>query len=103
MVSPSATARDRSVNSMRQATGMLTTAAIARMEQRLQWYRELPAEQRSWVGLVLQAGIASLIDWYDDQDGRDVCPMTEVFGTATRALLHAVRIQQTVALFRIEL
>lgn len=101
MVTPSATARDRSINSLRQSTGMLTTAAIARMEQRLPWYRELPAEQRSWVGLVLQAGIASFIDWYADPDGRAVSPMTDVFGTAPRELMRAVRLQQTVQLIRI--
>ena len=42
-----------------RATGELTTAATKRMEETLPWFRQLTAEQRSWVGLVAQAGIAA--------------------------------------------
>ena len=42
--------------------GSLGTAAMTRMDDRLPWYRALSAEDRSWVGLVAQAGIAGLDD-----------------------------------------
>ena len=36
------------------------------MESRHDWYRALSAEDRSWVGLVAQAGIAGFLAWYRD-------------------------------------
>ena len=48
---------------MERATGALGTAAIAAMDERLPWFRNLSAENRSWLGLVAQAGIAAFIDW----------------------------------------
>ena len=38
--------------------GALGTAAIAAMDARLPWFRKMTAENRSWLGLVAQAGIA---------------------------------------------
>ena len=35
----------------------LGTAAIASMDKRLAWFRAMSAENRSWLGLVAQAGI----------------------------------------------
>jgi hypothetical protein len=46
-----------------RATGALGNAATAAMDERLPWFRKLSAENRSWLGLVAQAGIASFIDW----------------------------------------
>ena len=48
---------------MERATGALGTAAITAMDERLPWYRNLSAENRSWLGLVAQAGIAAFSDW----------------------------------------
>ena len=28
------------------------------------WFGELSAEDRSWVGLIVQAGIQGFVDWY---------------------------------------
>ncbi len=39
------------------------SAATRRMEAAHDWYRVLSAEDRSWVGLVAQAGIAAFIAW----------------------------------------
>ena len=51
------------VRRMERATGALGTAAIAALDERLPWFRNLSAENRSWLGLVAQAGIAAFIDW----------------------------------------
>lgn len=40
-----------------RAGGGLATASVARMDETLPWFRELPANQRSWVMLVAQAEI----------------------------------------------
>src|SRR5690348_10645225 len=50
------------VRRMERATGALGAAAIAAMEKRLPWFRNLSAENRSWLGLVAQAGIAAFLD-----------------------------------------
>ena len=39
-----------------RSAGALSTAAIRRMETNHDWYRAMPAENRSWVNLVAQAG-----------------------------------------------
>ena len=51
------------VRRLERATGALGTAAIAAMDERLPWFRKMSAENRSWLGLVAQAGIAAFLDW----------------------------------------
>ena len=41
----------------------LGTAAMTLMDERLPWFRALSAENRSWLGLVAQAGVAAFVDW----------------------------------------
>ena len=48
---------------MERAAGALGTAAIAAMDTLLPWFRNMSAENRSWLGLVAQAGIAAFLDW----------------------------------------
>jgi hypothetical protein len=52
---------------MERATGTLATQAVARMGEVLPWFAAMPAampaEERSWVGLVARAGVVSLVDW----------------------------------------
>jgi DNA-binding PucR family transcriptional regulator len=83
-----------------RATGTLGSAAIAAMDERLPWYRKLSAENRSWLGLVAQAGIASFIDWIKHPE-RPRPAVTEVFGTAPRELARAVRLPQAVEMVRV--
>ena len=80
--------------------GALGTAAMASMEQRLPWFRALSAEDRSWIGLVAQAGIAAFVDWVKHPQRRPAVA-GEVFGTAPRELARAVSLQQTVEMVRI--
>ena len=83
-----------------RATGDLARAAIARMDETLPWYRAMPAEQRSWVGLVAQAGIAAFVEWFRHPDQRRAIT-GEIFGTAPRELARTVSLQQTVEMVRI--
>ncbi|HEY9412619.1 MAG TPA: helix-turn-helix domain-containing protein [Jiangellaceae bacterium] len=93
--------REHTVHLLERATGTLATAAIARMEDRLPWYRAMPAEQRSWVGLVIQAGIAAFVDWYSNPDDSRPTPTADVFGTAPRELIRSISLQQTVEVVRV--
>ncbi|MFC6079918.1 PucR family transcriptional regulator [Sphaerisporangium aureirubrum] len=86
---------------LERAMGTLGTAAMARMDDRLAWYRTLSAEDRSWVGLVAQAGIAAFVDWFQSADGSAPTPSVEIFGTAPRELKRSVSLQQTVDLVRV--
>jgi PucR C-terminal helix-turn-helix domain/GGDEF-like domain len=89
-----------SVNSrLSEASGALATAVANTMEQTLPWYRELGAQERSWVGQVAQAGIQAFIDWNSHPD-RNIALTSDVFGAAPRELTRAVTFEQTVALVR---
>ncbi|MQA04261.1 MAG: PucR family transcriptional regulator [Streptosporangiales bacterium] len=69
------------------------------MEQQLPWFAAMSAEDRSWVGLVAQAGIASFTEWLRHPT-RQPKVFGEVFGTAPRELARKVSLQQTVELVR---
>jgi DNA-binding PucR family transcriptional regulator len=88
------------VRRIERATGALGTAAITAMEKRLPWFRNLSAENRSWLGLVAQAGIAAFLDWIRHPQ-RNRPAVTEVFGTAPRELAQAVSLQHAVEMVRV--
>src|SRR6185437_15989977 len=48
----------------REGAGLLSAAAMRRLDEDLEWYRQLPAEDRSWVGLIAQAGITAFVTWF---------------------------------------
>jgi len=90
---------DETVRRIEQATGRLATQSVARMDDELPWFRELPSDQRSWVTLVAQAGLQSFVDWLRSPD--DVLRLTgEVFAAAPQAMARSVTLQQTVELVR---
>ena len=63
------------------------------------WYRALSAEDRSWVGLVAQAGIGAFLAWYRDPAGSPHIT-ADVFGTAPRELTRSITLRQTLDLVR---
>src|SRR3954465_13856733 len=87
-----------SIRSIERAAGALATASVARMDEILPWFRELPADQRAWVMLVAQAGVGSLGEWLRRRDGgtgtQEVSD--EVFDAAPRALARSINLQHTV-------
>jgi hypothetical protein len=90
---------DATIRRIEQAAGGLATQSVARMDDELVWFRELPSDQRSWVTLVAQAGLQSFVDWLRSPD--DVLRLTgEVFAAAPQAMARSVTLQQTVELVR---
>ncbi|MFP5347862.1 MAG: PucR family transcriptional regulator [Actinomycetes bacterium] len=84
---------------LRRPTGEVATIALRQLEESLPWYRAMPPQDRSWVGLVAQAGIADFASWYRDP----TTPLTitsEVFGRAPRELTRSVTLSQTLQLVR---
>src|SRR5207247_4129476 len=90
------------VRRLERAISQLAGAAIAEMEESLPWYRAMPPDERSWVGLVAQAGIAAFIEWFRDP-GPSLEITADVFGTAPRELARAVTLQQTVEMIRLSI
>jgi hypothetical protein len=94
-----------SIRSVERAAGALATASVARMDETLPWFRELPADQRAWVMLVAQAGVRSLVEWLrrrGERQGESPQEVSdEVFDAAPRALARSINLQQTVQLIRI--
>jgi hypothetical protein len=89
--------REETIRRVEQAAGRIASQSVARMDDQLSWFRKLPADQRSWVSLVAQAGIASFVEWLRTPD--DVLRLTgEVFRAAPRELARSVTLQQTVEL-----
>ena len=82
-----------------RSTSGLITAATQRMEAELPWYRDLGAQERSWVSMVAQAGITAFVDWYEHPE--QVAEITAgVFGSAPRELARVISLEQTVSLVR---
>jgi hypothetical protein len=94
---------EASIRSIERAAGALATASVARMDETLPWFRELPADQRAWVMLVAQAGVRSLVEWLRRRDSgigtQEVSD--EVFDSAPRALARTINLQQTVQLVKV--
>ena len=100
--------RTRVADELRRSIGGLSTAATARMADELPWFRELSAEDQSWVGMILQAGIRSFVDWFRDGGQTDdqasgPAVATSVFGAAPRALAGVITLQQTVDLVKLSI
>ncbi len=90
---------ETTIRRIEQSSGVLATRSVIRMDEQLPWFRRLPADQRSWVTLVAQAGVASFVEWLRSPD--QVLRLTgEVFGTAPRELARRLSLQQTVELVR---
>jgi hypothetical protein len=86
---------------LEQSMSALGAASMTSMDQRLPWFRALSAENRSWLGLVAQAGVAAFVDWVKHPERGRPAVAGEVFGTAPRELARAVSLQQAVEMVRI--
>lgn len=90
---------EATVLAVQRAAGDLGAAAIRQIEADYGWYRALSAENRSWAGLVAQAGVRSFIDWL--VGGQDPARLTAlVFGSAPPELARSISLAQTLELVR---
>lgn len=107
-MSSSDESRRRVAESLQRSLGALSTAAMSRMEAELPWFRELSADSRSWVGVIVQNGLQGFIEWYAHDGDRAIGPAAEtgpaeaeIFSAAPRALAGVITLQQTVHLVRL--
>src|SRR3954470_1844254 len=76
------------------------------MDSAMPWFSDLTAEDRSWVGLIVQAGIRGFTQWYGAApatrvEGAELA--ASVFGAAPRALAGIITLRQTVDLIRLSI
>jgi hypothetical protein len=84
---------------VQRASSPLSTDAVRAMEE-LPWFAALPAEERSYVGLVLHAGLDAFAQWLrEPAQPPPVGP--EVFAAAPKELTRVVTLKQTVQLVRV--
>src|SRR5690554_123238 len=85
---------------LHDGSGLLAAAALRRLDENLAWYRDLPAEDRSWLGLVVQSGISSFITWFSDPS-TPPHGASEIFAAAPPELARSISLQQTLQLVRL--
>lgn len=90
---------ERSRQRIARAAGDLATTATREVEATHEWYRQLSAEDRSWVGLVAQSGITAFLGWLGS-DGQERPGTADVFGTAPQELTRSISLSQTLDLVR---
>ncbi|MEV5544251.1 helix-turn-helix domain-containing protein [Saccharopolyspora shandongensis] len=85
---------------LERGTGGLASASVSAMEQRLPWFRRLPADQRASVLLVTQTGATNFVAWL--QDPTEAIRLTaEAFRAAPRDLSRWISLRQTLELVRV--
>lgn len=85
---------------LKSIAGDLATATLARLEQTLPWYSQMPPARRAAVGTVAQSGITSFIQWYEDPNSQPWVA-ADVFASAPRELLRSISLQETLQLIRV--
>jgi DNA-binding PucR family transcriptional regulator len=83
-----------------RASGALSTRAQRKMAATLPWFETMPAQPRSLVGLIIQAGIRGFADWLR-APGAGSRITADVFAVAPSDLASVVTLEQTVELVRI--
>ncbi|WP_184693282.1 PucR family transcriptional regulator [Saccharothrix tamanrassetensis] len=90
------------LRTLQRASGDLATASVAEMEERLPWFRRMPAEQRAGVLLLIQNGVAGFVSWLHDPE-QAIRLTAEAFRAAPKDISRWVSLRQTVELVRIAL
>ncbi len=80
-------------------TSAMTTATLAEMNTRHSWFRQLSADERSWISIVARSGIDGFVTWFADDQAEPYSP-TDVFGAAPASMTRKISLRQTVDLVR---
>ncbi|MFV2143257.1 PucR family transcriptional regulator [Isoptericola sp. G70] len=96
----STVSRDENVQRVREGLGLLTAAAMRRLDEEVAWYRQLPAEDRSYVALVAQTGINAFVTWFADPQ-QTPHGVGEMFAAAPPELTRSISLQHTLQLVRL--
>jgi hypothetical protein len=100
MTAPTASRIASTAKRVDQASGLLSTRALKRMEETLPWFEAMAPLSRSQVGLLVQAGVLGLASWIRNPTAGATIS-AEVFATAPRELARVISLEQTVQLVRV--
>lgn len=100
MSQPTASRVESAARRVDQASGLLSTRTLRRMEETLPWFEVMPALPRSQVGLLVQAGVQGLAAWIRDPSAGPTIS-ADVFATAPQELARVISLEQTVQLVRV--
>ncbi len=87
------------IRRLEHSVGALATQGVARMDENLPWFRALAAEQRSWVALIVQAGLTSFVNWLRDPAPPHV--IDNVFGVAPPEMVRTISLQQALQIVKV--
>ncbi|MCA5894948.1 helix-turn-helix domain-containing protein [Isoptericola sp. NEAU-Y5] len=93
--------RGENVQRVREGLGMLTATAMRRLDEEVSWYRQLPAEDRSYVGLVAQSAINAFVNWFAEPAATTPHGVGEMFAAAPPELTRSISLQHTLQLVRL--
>lgn len=91
--------RQETLRRLRAGTGKLATAALKELDAEYSWFKELPAQERSWVGTVAQAGITAFVNWYGTANS-SYRGAIEMFAAAPPELTRSISLQHTLSIVR---
>ncbi|MFE7408008.1 PucR family transcriptional regulator [Isoptericola sp. NPDC057559] len=97
---PTPVSRGENVARVREHLGVLTSAAMRRLDEEVHWYRQLPAEDRSYVALVAQSGINAFVSWFAEPTPTPH-GVGEMFAAAPPELTRSISLQHTLQLVRL--
>ena len=92
----SARARAGLIKRLQASTSEMNTATLAALVARHEWFSQLDAESRSWIGILARSGIDGFVTWFA---GEPFTPES-IFDAAPRAMARRISLQQTVDLVR---
>ena len=85
---------------LKQYSGRLATETVQAMQERLPFFAELEASQRSSVQLVVQTAVVNFAEWLNDPSS-DVGYTAEAFALVPQDLTRRVALRQTVDMVRV--
>lgn len=104
-MSPAAPRRRRAVgehtiDAIAASADRISALVRTRLGEELDWYSDLSADDRSWIGVIAQSAIRAFVDWHR-ADGETNGAVSSVFSIAPRDLTRSVNLAQTVEVMRL--
>jgi DNA-binding PucR family transcriptional regulator len=93
------TVPDSVLRRLKQYSGRLATEAVHALEQRLPFFADLEASQRSSVQLVVQTAVVNFVEWMNDPSS-NVSYTAQAFAVVPQDLTRRIALRQTVEMVR---
>ncbi|WP_326546205.1 PucR family transcriptional regulator [Mycolicibacterium sp. ND9-15] len=94
------TVPDSVLRRLQQYSGRLATEAVRAMEERLPFFAELEASQRSSVQLVVQTAVVNFVEWMRDPQS-NVSYTAQAFEVVPQDLRRRIALRQSVEMVRV--